>query len=262
MGTNSRYPAPRIAVYTAIFGGYEGLLPQKPIPGVDFICFTDRNIAARPWRIVACDADHADPTRNARRRKVLAHEYFGEYDVSVWIDGNFLVVGDIRRLVEEKLGSCGMLVFDHGLTIGDPRTCIYEEHRAIVAMGEADGRFKDDPAAMQAQMERYRRAGYPENNGLTYSAVLVRRHNAPDVVRTMNAWWHEIENGSKRDQLSFNYAAWKEGLRFGWLEGNVRDNPWFFQIGVHRKDYRMKLLRYRLRRLLGLKKHGGEHGDA
>lgn len=245
----------RLVVYTAIFGGYEGLLPQKPIPGVDFVCFTDRDLAAKPWRIVKSPAGHADPTRCARRRKVLAHEYLDDYDTSIWIDGNFLVVGDVRRLVEERLVGCTMLIYDHGKTEGDPRTCVYEEYEAIMRMGRATGEYKDDPGVMEAQIERYRREGYPPDNGLIYSAVLVRRHHEPDVMRAMNTWWREIEAGSRRDQLSFNYAAWKEGLRLGWLEGNVRDNRWFYQIGIHRRDYRMKLLRYRLRRWLGLRKH-------
>jgi hypothetical protein len=43
--------------------------------------------------------------------------------------------------------------------------------------------------------------------------VILRRHT--DAIRHLNeAWWNEIVRGSRRDQLSFNYVAWKLGLRY------------------------------------------------
>ena len=37
-------------------------------------------------------------------------------------------------------------------------------------------------------------------------------------------WWSEIKYGSKRDQLSFDYIAWKSGLDFVYLPGDGRDD--------------------------------------
>ena len=43
--------------------------------------------------------------------------------------------------------------------------------------------------------------------------MILRRHT--DAIRRLNeAWWNEIVRGSRRDQLSFNYVAWKLGLSY------------------------------------------------
>jgi hypothetical protein len=43
----------------------------------------------------------------------------------------------------------------------------------------------------------------------------------------MEDWWTEIKYGSRRDQLSFNYVAWKNNLKFNYIEGDSRDNKYF-----------------------------------
>jgi hypothetical protein len=40
----------------------------------------------------------------------------------------------------------------------------------------------------------------------------------------MEDWWIEIKYGSKRDQLSFNYIAWKNGFNFVYLQGDGKMN--------------------------------------
>lgn len=245
----------KIAVYTAIFGGYEGLLPQRRLPGVDYICFSDRPVQVKPWMVHTVEKPYEDPTRCARMFKILPHQNLAQYDYSIWIDGNYLVVGDINSLIAETLAQCNMAYFDHSASVVDARNCVYDEYASLLKLGKESGRFKDAPEVMEQQIKRYRSEGYPAQNGLIFSSVLVRRHNENDVATTMNRWWSELSQGSKRDQLSFNYAAWRESLGAYIIHENVRNNRWFFQIGIHRKNYRWKLLRYRLKRLLGLRKH-------
>lgn len=245
----------RVVVYTAIFGRYEGLLPQRRLPGVDYVCFTDMPIKAKPWDVRMVPPPSDDPTRCARKYKILPHTYFSEYDYSIWIDGNYLVVGDVHELIGRTLKSSNLAYFNHQSSIVDARNCVYDEYAAIMKIGQESGSFKDDPEIMQNQMERYRQEGYPAGNGLIFSSVLIRRHHAKDVVATMEQWWSELSNGSRRDQLSFNYAVWKQSFAAHVINENVRDNHCFYQIGIHRKSYRMKMFRYRLRRLFGLVKH-------
>lgn len=253
---DSRSNGNRTAVYTAIFGGYEALLPQRRIPGVDFVCFADRDVRARPWKTVRVEPHVGDATRDARRYKILPHRFLTEYDISIWIDANYLVVGDVDELIDIALRSSNIGVFDHSQTAVDPRNCTYEEFDEIMRLHNEKNAYKDDPEVMRAQIERYRREGYPPGNGLAFSAAIVRRHHAPDVVRTMERWWKEVSDGSRRDQLSFNYVAWVENLSFTVIDGDLRNNRWFYMIGTHRKSYRWKMFRYWLRRRLGLIRHG------
>jgi hypothetical protein len=243
----------KIVLYTAVFGGYDGLIPQPVIPGVDRVCFTDRKIRSSSWDIMEVTPETDDPVRNSRKVKILAHRYLNQYDRSVYVDGNFLVVGDLNSLIRKSLSNANMAIFDHNQTKDDKRECVYEEYNALMHMGKISG-FKDSPELMTRQIERYRFEGYPEHNGLLSGGVLIRKHNEPDVIRTMERWWHELEIGSRRDQLSFNYAAWKENFKFTVIDGDLRSNEWLHMIGIHRRSYFWKLFRYRLRRLLGIKK--------
>ena len=79
---------------------------------------------------------------------------------------------------------------------------------------------------INSQVERYRKDGYPENNGQARNTVLVRRHNDKMIIKSMEDWWLEIKYGSKRDQLSFPYVAWKNNLKFNFINEDIDNNPW------------------------------------
>lgn len=214
----------KIVVYTAIIGGYDTLNePSYKPDGVDFVCFTDRDIKSDTWEIRKVIPLYKDNTRTARKYKVLPHRFVSEYDYSVWIDGNFDVVGDFRQLIDNSV----MKVYDH-TSCYDSRNCVYEEANTIFRLGQEPGKsFKDNPYTIKSQMERYISEGYPQNNGLLSSGVLFRKHNDSDVIKTMENWWTEIKYGSKRDQLSFNYVSWKNKFEFKYIHKDVRHNEHF-----------------------------------
>ena len=83
------------------------------------------------------------------------------------------------------------------------RVGVFEEVNAIL------GFQKDTFENMRPQIERYQKEGLPQNTGLLQSRILVRKHNEQDCIKLMEDWFSEIKNGSHRDQISFNYAAWK-----------------------------------------------------
>lgn len=76
--------------------------------------------------------------------------------------------------------------------------------------------------------------GYPKNNGLICDGILVRKNN--DIVNNvMNNWWSEINCGSVRDQLSFNFVSWKENFKPHYLKMGIRNNKFFKIIKKHKK---------------------------
>src|SRR3989344_3234574 len=208
----------RTVIYTAIFGDYDTLRDPAFIPpGCDFVCFTDRPQKSKVWQMRVMEPPvPGDLTRSNRRFKMLPHEYFPNYEYSIYIDGSFLVRGDINELIEKYLSSANLAAFAH-----PERDCLYDEAENAIRSG------KDDPEIVRAQMAHYRAEGNPAHSGLIGSGVLVRRHRAPEVIAAMKLWWHEESTQSKRDQLSFNYAAWKTGLPFVYIPGNLKDNPYF-----------------------------------
>ena len=210
----------KIVVYTAIIGGYDTLNEPLVKPdGVDFICFTDRDIKSDVWEIRKVLPLYEDNTRTARKYKVLPHRWFPNYDISIWLDGNKVIEGDILTYVN-YLRDSDIALFDH-MKCFDKRNCVYQEAMAIFSLGQESGKvFKDNPHTIKSQMDRYIADGYPQNNGLSFACGVVRYHNR--IIQTMEDWWTEIKHGSKRDQLSFDYAAWKNKLKFVYLPGDGR----------------------------------------
>ena len=206
-------------LYTTIFGGYDDVTKPKLSTDWDWKCFSEENSIPI----------YTDNTRNAKKFKVLPHRYLQEYEYSIFIDGNMYVVGNVDELIEKYLSDSNIAFFDHNKNRMDPRDCIYDEYNAIMNLGKNDPnqKYKDDPQVMYNQVKRYQDEGYPSHNGLITGMVILRRHNERDCVRVMEDWWTEIKYGSKRDQLSFNYVAWKNKTKFNYMNGDSRNNEYF-----------------------------------
>ncbi|MCP4903174.1 MAG: glycosyltransferase, partial [bacterium] len=229
-GTNrSQSTAPRVGshtrrryvVYTAIAGGYDQVkLPLQISDEFDYVCFTDREIDDHNvWQVRRFEYLNRDPTRMARFVKMRPHVYFPEYEVSIWIDANLHLKGNpesfLINLLEKPFAA---FVHPH-------RDCVYEEALEIISRGGLD-----DPTVVRDHMNRYRSQHFPDDSGLIETNVLVRRHNDPAVKRLMNLWWHQLVNGSKRDQLSLPYVLWRAGFEIeplGKKGVSVRNDPRF-----------------------------------
>ncbi len=234
-------------IYTSVFGNYDDVLEQDLSDNWDWKYFNDKNSLSL----------YADNNRNAKRFKVLPHRYLRDYEYSIYIDGNFLVTGNIDELIDKYLSDSNVAFFSHNQTSLDPRDCVYEEYNMMVYFGnrntsecaktektvfDCDGRcrngnpyyhHKDNVEVMDKQLSKYLNNGYPKNNGLIFGGVILRRHNEQDCINTMEDWWAEIKYHSKRDQLSFNYVAWKNNLKFNYIEGDMRNNKYFLLKGPH-----------------------------
>ena len=206
-------------IYTTIFGGYDDITKPTLPNNWDWKCFSEENSIPL----------YTDNTRNAKKFKVLPHRYLQDYEYSIFIDGNMYVVGNVDDLIEKYLSDSNIAFFDHNKNRMDPRDCIYDEYNAIMNLGKNDPNqnYKDDPQTMYDQVKRYQDEGYPSHNGLITGMVILRRHNEKDCIRVMEDWWTEIKYGSKRDQLSFNYVAWKSNTKFNYMDGDSRNNEYF-----------------------------------
>ncbi len=193
-------------IYTVVIGGYDALCaPEYRDEGFDYICFTDdRSLTSDVWTMRYVENEEGlDPARLSRKYKILCHEFLEEYDFSIYIDGKVQIIGDLWKYMETYSRGSSMLCFPHFV-----RECAYEEARVCASIG------KDDPEIIRRQMEGYAREGYPERNGLTDCACMIRQHYDTVLQRVMECWWREVKNKSRRDQLSFGYACWKNGFHY------------------------------------------------
>lgn len=206
----------RIVVYTSITGGKDSLKAPRSEDDVDWILFTDHLDApmGTAWEGRPACKLFADPRRNSRAHKLLAHQYLAEYDYSLWIDGSIRLLASPRDLVDTYLHDADVALFRH-----PERDCLYAEATVCADAGH------DDAEVLAAQVAAYRRAGHPEGAGLNECAVILRRHNAR-VAAFDDAWWSEYCRHSCRDQVSVNYVLRARGVRIALLPGAIRgDNP-------------------------------------
>ncbi len=205
----------KIALCTSITARKDDLKEQSFHEGVDRIFFTDRpnDYIGTSWSIFPACSLFTDPRRNSRASKILAHQYLHGYDYSVWIDGSIHLQASPLDLIETYLSNADIAMFGH-----PTRNCLYKEAEGCTNAG-FDGR-----EGFVAQIENYRRVGYPENNGLNECAVILRRHNE-QIARFNDMWWSEYCRYSSRDQISLPYVAHTLGIHIAPLPGRVSDNP-------------------------------------
>ena len=233
-----------LVVYTAIFGGYDQL--QEPITrskNCDYICFTDDpNLKSDFWTIRVISDAKLSPARLSRRPKILPHLYLQDYEASLYVDGNLLLIGDVQDYIRTYARTSPMLCVKHG-----ERDCVYQEYQAC---RESQ---RDDLTVMQKQIERYQREGMPPDLGLIVGSFIYRRHHDPAVIRVMNRLWDEFAHHSQRDQLSFTYSCWKEKFHYDLYYANNWSNDYFLWL-PHRIQGNTINLQYHREQLSSLKK--------
>ena len=210
----------RIAVYTAVVNGYDKItLPEELDPAVDYYYFSDRKLLGpSPWRHLPLDYFNVDTTRITRFYKLHPFLYFSTYDYVVWMDANFLLRKNIIKAMKDTLVASGLPF----ATARHPeRNCTYAEAEGC------KNSARDDAEVIDQQIERYRAAGFPERFGLCETGVYVVDIRHPDAARVFGDWWSEMEDGSRRDQLSLMPVLWKNKTTFASLFKNYEDTPRF-----------------------------------
>lgn len=210
-----------IYVYTAIVNGFDNLR-QPAVPpedGVRFICFTNVPNLPRvyPWEYRPIYAFNGnDSSRTSRVAKILPHLMLPpDATHSLYCDGNFQLRVSPTAMVEDLLKNHDWAAHRH-----PARSCIYREAEIII---------RDCPLVnsdlVLREADRYRAAGYPENNALWANGMIVRRHT--DEVAALNErWWKLYSAGCGRDQLSFPVASSDCRSMIHTLDENVYASPW------------------------------------
>ncbi len=215
-----------IVVYTAICNNYDDLKDPEVISGnCDYFCFSDKPRISKVWKIINFPENNLDPIRKNRQVKILPHLFFSNYKYSIYVDGNIDIIGDIEELIDRYLTQKSpMAVYNH-----PKHNCIYKEGKRCIQ------KRKDNSEVIRQQLLKYRKEGLPVNHGLPQNRILIRKHNHSGVIKTMEHWWQEVVRHSKRDQISFNYCAWKNQLQYRIITEQFMGKNGFFKLRGHKK---------------------------
>lgn len=222
----------KIVVYTCITNSYDWLLPPLSSPmNVDYVCYSDSHkLNNGGWEVREVPETLRSLPANLVNRhfKIFPHEFFSDYDWSIYVDGNLRILNDLSDIVDE-MSREGDLV---GCPGHPERSTILEE----VPVCKSLGKFSEtDLQLIDGQINKYLADGMPEDQPLTENNFIVRKHSDPRVQELMGLWWEHIERYTKRDQISFPYVVWRSGVpvkRFDFA-GSI-DNQYIKKIS-HRK---------------------------
>ncbi len=234
-----------IVVYTCITKNYDALkIPSITDDRIRYFCFTDTpEIVLPPWEPRSLSLDWLDAKDKNRYVKMFPFQYFKNCDLSIYLDGNIKIVGDISTLIEEVLARPeDIFLYSH-----PQRKCIYLEAAACAHFSH------DWIWTIAKQMRRYAGLGFPANSGLFEANVLIRKDTS-QVRKLMDAWWREYSTAAKRDQLSLPFVAWHTGTTVGTLGiSDPRFTHRYFRLVNHPPRLQLKvILRKYINRLFAL----------
>ena len=208
----------RICVYTGLFGGYDELHPPayKP-PGLEFICFSDRPFTANGWEVRVIDLPGGSGAMKNRQVKLLPFDFLPDYDGSLYIDSNLVLLGDPSLLYRQWLRGQSFVAWRH------PQRCsIFDELSVILASSRAE------PSRIIDQYVHFAEQSVPERVPMIEANFLWRDHRDRRLQRFMQqVWEHLVRFQSWRDQPAIAYLMWKTGFQPAIMPdrlGTSRDN--------------------------------------
>ena len=152
--------------------------------------------------------------------KICPHRYLPKkYDVSLWVDGNIQITGDLMQFIKQyDLSKNCFYTRIHPI-----RNCIYDEANAVLHYK------KDLSGKVQQQITKYKAENYPAHIGMVETCIILRKHNLYQCKIIDNYWAAELLTNSHRDQLSFNYVCWKNHFMPGIMlkEFSMKKNKFF-----------------------------------
>ena len=210
-GKNDSDNPGKLAVYTCVFGGYD--TPKEPLiksEYCDYYIITDVDVSDKSaWkRIIPKQYPEGfetwHPAIKNRYYKMHPDELFPDYKYSLYIDGNIRPITDLYPFLIQMVNA--------GKIIGLFKHPICRDVYEMADMVKSEDLVNREEA--EAQMNRYKNESFPEQWGLFECNFILRMHINERCKSVMHTWWQEYFHGEKRDQLSFTYALWKNGMQF------------------------------------------------
>ena len=197
--------------YTVIIGNYDNLKKIYKQDNWDYFAFIspyDKNKYKNTnWTILPISDDilNLDMNNYKKQRylKMHPHLLFPNYTISLYIDGSMSIKGDLNEFLLRLLTpNYSIFMVEH-----PGRNCIYQELKEVILVK------KEKKEKIDFLENKYLKENFPEEYGLIEGNIIVRKHNEKECIEFMEEWWKIVSYYSHRDQLSFNYLLWKNGLK-------------------------------------------------
>lgn len=222
----------KFVVYTCVFDKYDWVFPPLVREEkLSYILITDDPDFKVPgWETMLVDSR---PFRNAKTAnlhyRALSHKYLGDFDCSLYLDGNVRLLGKTSEFIAKFQNSGSPLgLFRHPI-----RRSVKEEVAACLMTGKVL-----EPDRLQAELEYHANNCFPDNIGLVETTIILKNHRNEHLAEAMNLWWSNFEAFGTRDQISLPYVIWKQEIPCKYHSFNFRAKNPYFGLYTHRRDNR------------------------
>lgn len=220
----------KIAVVTAIFGDYDGLMPFDPAwkNASEFFVFSERKFdSLSGWQQVHSPYHHVDPRRRARFVKLCLPVFFQDFEWVIWVDGNVLLCRD----PEDVIAGISDTAFDFATFKHSSRGSIISEAAACARLG------KENAIELAEHLARIDYPSRKKTDNLYETMAMVLRPSSSAVQKMFAKWWGLLSRGSKRDQLSLPLAmAEVPEIKFTPLTETIDCSAEFFRMKHYAKS--------------------------
>jgi hypothetical protein len=112
-------------VYTALINNYDKLHePEKVTKNWDYIYFSDNpQLSSKVWKIVHIEKNLNNPFLQNRQYKILYHKHLQDYELSIYIDANIIIKGNLNIFLTMHLKRNDTMALPYHYE----RNCIYKE---------------------------------------------------------------------------------------------------------------------------------------
>lgn len=221
-------------IYTVLVGGYDDVLQPKVVDDrFDYVLFSNdfKETKQGVWTVREIPrVVNNDNKRLSRYPKTHPETLLADYKASFYIDANIQILDQwvydrFIELYNQNIEFAGIQLVLTG------RDCIYEH-----SFDMCQALLEHDYVAIR-QCHRLHELGFPRHFGLNENNVLFRIHN-DKMKATDEEWWNWILNYSSRDQFSFMYCLWKNGVSLNYFlpKGEDTRNGTHFHLVDHDGD--------------------------
>ncbi|NNF47557.1 MAG: DUF616 domain-containing protein [Desulfofustis sp.] len=197
------YKSRKKLLYTVLTGGYDQLNEIPPSLSRskkwDFVCVTDNpSLSSDTWKIkLVGNEDGLDPILLSRYYKLKNHLIDSDYDISVYLDANIRIRGDLDSFLSHALAPDRAL----GLLYHPFHSSLEQEVELCTRTCRGDPKLLEQQYHFYTDQEKFSDS-FPHIN----ARLLIRRPGDRQIESLMETWFNQLLDWSKRDQMSFNYS--------------------------------------------------------
>ncbi len=237
----------RIAIYRCMFSDYDVTLSElKFFENIDYYFFTDNpNLEIYPYKTILVSPQHVSPSLDNRFIKIIVPEILKTYDVTLYIDTNIAIVGNIQNLIDKfMISECDIGLFSHPYhdnLENEVRLCIDNN--------------KSNKKKLMNELEYYADLGFSESEKFSDNSIIFRKKHDLNMKKAMQHWFDLVKRFSGRDQISLPTIRSQYNLKEFFFDFSPRTpHNKYFIVFPHKEQWKVssiiKLLNFYARFLV------------